>query len=57
MLSKDNRLRLTEIACKIKLGRTVTLTERIWMHKLIKHNKHALGIAERIMCPDKIEDM
>ena len=56
MLSKDNRLRLTEIACKIKLGRTVTLTERIWMHKLIKHNKHALGIAERIMCPDKIED-
>ena len=56
MLSKDNRLRLTEIACKIKLGRTVTLTERIWMHKLIKHNKHALGIVERIMCPYKIED-
>ena len=56
MLSKDNRLRLTEIACKIKLGRTVTLTERIWMHKLINHNKHALGIVERIMCPYKIED-
>ena len=57
MLSKDSRLRLTEIACKIKLGRTVTLTERIWMHKLINHNKHALGIVERIMCPYKIEDM
>ena len=57
MLSKDNRLRLTEICCRIKLGRTVTLTERIWMSKLIKHNKHALGIVERIMCPYKIEDM
>ena len=57
MLSKDSRLRLTESACKIKLGRTVTLTERIWMHKLIHHNKHALGIVERIMCPYKIEDM
>ena len=57
MLSKDNRLRLTEIACRVKLGRTVTLAERIWMSKLIKHNKHALGIVERIMCPHKIEDM
>ena len=57
MLSKDNRLRLTEIACRVKLGRTVTLAERIWMSKLIKHNKHALGIVERIMCPYKVEDM
>tara|TARA_R100000008_G_scaffold10242_1_gene5167 strand:+ start:179 stop:352 length:174 start_codon:yes stop_codon:yes gene_type:complete len=57
MLSKDNRLRLTEIACRVKLGRTVTLAERIWMNKLIEHNKHALGIVERIMCPYKIEDM
>jgi len=57
MLSKESRLYLTEICCKIKLGREVTLAERIWMHKLIEHNKHALGIAERIMCPDKIEDM
>ncbi len=56
-LSKDNRLRLSEIACRMKLGRTVTLTERIWMSKLIKHNKHALGIVERIMCPYKVEDM
>ena len=57
MLSKDSRLRLTEICCRIKLGRTVTLTERIWMHKLIKHNNHARGIAERMMCPYKIEDV
>ena len=57
MLSKDSRLRVTEIACRMKLGRTVTLPERIWMSKLIKHNKHALGIVERIMCPYKIEDM
>ena len=57
MLSKDSRLRVTEIACKMKLGREVSLTERIWMSKLIKHNKHALGIVERIMCPYKIEDM
>ncbi len=41
----------------MRLGRTVTLTERIWMSKLIKHNKHALGIVERIMCPYKIEDV
>ena len=57
MLSKDSRLRVTEIACRVKLGRTVTLAERIWMNKLIEHNKHALGIVERIMCPYKIEDM
>ena len=56
MLSKDSRLRVTEIACRMKLGREVSLTERIWMSKLIKHNKHVLGIVERIMCPYKIED-
>ena len=57
MLSKDSRLRATEIACRIKLGRTVTLAERIWLHKLIEHNNHARGIVERMMCPYKIEDM
>ena len=56
MLSKDSRLRVSEIACRIKLGRTVTLAERIWMNKLIEHNKSARGIVERIMCPYKIED-
>ena len=57
MLSKDSRLRLTEIASRMKLGRTVPLAERIWMNKLIEHNNHARGIVERIMCPYKIEDM
>ena len=57
MLSKDSRLRVSEIACRIRLGRTVTLAERIWLHKLIEHNKHARGIVEMIMCPYKIEDM
>ena len=57
MLSKDSRLRVSEIAYRVKLGRPVTLTERIRMHKLIKHNNHARGIVERIMCPYKIEDV
>ena len=57
MLSKDSRLRVTEIACRVKLGRSVTLAERIWMNKLIEHNNHARGIVERIMCPYKIEDV
>ena len=56
MLSKDSRLKVSEIACRVKLGRPVTLTERIWMNKLIEHNKSARGIVERIMCPYKIED-
>ena len=57
MLSKDSRLRVTEIACRMKLGREVSLTERIWLQKLIEHNNHARGIVERIMCPYKIEDV
>ena len=57
MLSKDYRLRVTEIAYKVKLGRETTLAERIWMNKLIEHNNQARGIVERIMCPYKVEDM
>ena len=57
MLSKDSRLRVSDIACRVRLGRTVTLAERIWLHKLIEHNNPARGIVERIMCPYKIEDM
>jgi len=49
MLSKDSRLRLSEIACRVRLNRTVTLTERIWANKLIQHNKSARGIYERIV--------
>ena len=57
MLSKDYRLRVTEIAGRVKLRREVSLAERIWMNKLIEHNNQARGIVERIMCPYKIEDM
>ena len=57
MLSKDYRLRVSEIACRVKLRREVSLVERIWMNKLIENNNHARGIVERIMCPYKIEDM
>ena len=56
MLSRENRLRLTEIATKVRLNRETSLTERIWMNKLIEHSNQARGIVERIMCPDKIED-
>ena len=49
MLSKDSRLRLTEIACKVRLGRDTTLAERIWAQKLCDHNKHALGIWNRFV--------
>ena len=48
MLSKDHRLRVTEIACKIRLNREVSLEDMMWYTKLIKHNKHAAGIAERL---------
>ena len=47
MLSKEYRLRLVEICCKMRLGREVTLKERIWAQKLITHNAHARGISER----------
>ena len=49
MLSKDNRLRLSEIACRVRLKRKVTLAERIWVNKLIQHNNSARGIYERIV--------
>ena len=47
MLSKDSRLRVTEIACKIQLGREVSLTEMIWYNKMVENNRHARGIHER----------
>jgi len=49
MLSKDSRLRLSEIACRVRLNRKVTLLERIWVNKLIEHNNSARGIYERIV--------
>ena len=54
MLSKDSRLRLTEICCRIKLNREVSLDERIWMQKLTEHNNSAKGIAERMLCPNTV---
>ena len=47
MLSKDSRLRVSEIACRIQLGREVSLTEMIWYNKMIENNGHARGIHER----------
>ena len=45
MLSKDYRLRVVEICCRIKIGRDVSLAERIWLSKLIENNKHAENLA------------
>ena len=50
MLSKDSRLRLVEIACKIKLQRKVTLLERMWVHQLITEDEHAAAIYKRFTC-------
>ena len=47
MLERDDRLRLVEICCRMKLGRSVTLLERMWRYKLIHTDDHAAGIAER----------
>ena len=55
MLSKDSRLRVSEIACRVKLGRTVTLAERIWMNKLCDHNASAKSLVESLLCPYKVE--
>ena len=46
-LSKEYRLRVTEIACKIKLNREVSFEDMVWYNKLIDHNAHARGISER----------
>ncbi len=47
MLSKDYRCKLTEICCRVRLKRKVTLDERIWVNKLCEHNLQARGIAQR----------
>ena len=48
VLEKDDRLRLVEICCKMRLGRSVTLLERVWRYKLIRTDIQAAGIAERL---------
>ncbi len=50
MLSKDSRLRLVDICCRIKLKRKVTLLERIWVYKLVREDDHAAGLFERFTC-------
>jgi len=49
MLSKDHRLRVSELSCKIRLNREVTLKEMIWLNKICEHNKSAAGIRDRIL--------
>ena len=49
MLSRDCRLRLTEICCRMRLDRPVTLEERIWVQKLCDVNEDAEGIKERCL--------
>ena len=49
MLSNDYRLRLTEICCRIKLGRKLSLDDRIWAMKLCEANASAAGIRERLL--------
>ena len=46
-LSKDYRCRITEIACKVRLDREVSLEDMAWATKLIEHNNQARGIWER----------
>ena len=46
MLSTQMRLELTDILCRMITtdGVEVSLEERVWMNKLIEHNKSAKGI-------------
>ena len=46
MISTKMRLQLTDILCRMITtdGVPVTLEERVWMNKLIEHNKSAKGI-------------
>ena len=49
MLSKNQRCRVSEICCKINLGRKVSLAERIWLYKICAVNKSAAGIRDRML--------
>ena len=50
-LSTKMRLELTDILCRMITtdGVPVSLDERVWMNKLIEHNKHARGIHDAIL--------
>ena len=45
------RLELTDILCRMITtdGVDVTLDERIWMNKLIEHNKSAKGLHDAML--------
>jgi len=49
MLSKDHRLKLSEICCRVRLGREVSLEDRIWATKLCEENEQAAGIRDRLL--------
>ena len=51
MLSTKMRLELTDILCRMITddGVPVTLEERVWMNKLITHNKSAKGIYDALI--------
>jgi len=40
---------VSEICCKIHLGRKVSLAERIWLYKICAVNKSAAGIRDRML--------
>ncbi len=50
MLNKESRLRLVEIACKMRLKRKVTLLERIWAYKIVREYDDAASIMKRFTC-------
>ena len=51
MLSTAHRLELTDILCRMVTtdGVEVSLDERIWMNKLIQHNKSAKAIHDAMI--------
>ena len=51
MLSTAQRLELTDILCRMVTtnGVEVSIEERIWMNKLIEHNKSAKGIHDAML--------
>ena len=56
MLSTNYRNKVIDICCRIvSTDGEVTLEERIWLHKLCDHNKHAKEIMCGIISEDKID--
>lgn len=53
-LSTAYRLELTDILCRMITtdGNQVTLEERVWMNKLITHNKSARAIHDAMLTND-----